>query len=367
MNSRIQSLILKMEKQNQKQAFVTDKKNIFYLTGLPPQFHEYLAGLYINVNGTFKLYCYGMFKTEFYEQDLLRQIEVIYCDDHNQLFSLLNDSIDPKSPLALEDKAPVELVLALLDVHNDMSFFKLSPLLYELRMIKDTKEIGFVKKAVTITDAVMHEWLQLVDHPISEQNAAFVIKELFALNEVYDLSLEPLVAFGMNTGSMFHRPTKKYSSESELIMVRMGCKIQNYCSDITRNFFFGETPSLLKNLYNVVYEAQQRAIELIKPGIPIYMIDQVVRHFIKQCGYDDYLIHHIGHGIGLDLFEPPFITSDNALIIQPNMILALGPSIYIPGKLGLRLTDIIVVTNNGCEVITQSPKIIDTIPAYKEV
>ena len=131
----------------------------------------------------------------------------------------------------------------------------------------------------------------------------------------------------------------------------MGAKYQGYCADLTRVLFSDKMPSIFAKIFNVVKTARVKAIEKIKPGVRIKDIDLTARNYIEKCGYGKYFGHSLGHGVGLNVHEKPFINKNNDSIILENMVFTVEPGIYIPSKFGIRYESVIRVTAKGCEVL----------------
>jgi Xaa-Pro dipeptidase len=360
---RLTHLMAKMEQQNIKQAFLMNDRNIFYVTGLSINFQERFGGVFVHAGKVCHVFCHQMDVPHIQEQN--QEMEITYWNDDDDPLEYFLSLIKLQEPLGLEKDAPAHLILRLLNKNRDAALPSISPLIEELRIIKDAQEIALLKQSASISDAILHQWVQLSYDLMSEQNAAYAIQELYALHEMYDFPFRPVVAYGSNSANPNHQPTNRYSSQPEVTLVRLGCKAEHYAAPITRTFFFGKPPDDKKAIYECIKEAQLRAIEMIKPGFPLYMIDKMARDFLNQSFFGRHFIHGVGHGVGLSVYEPPFITQENTLIIQPGMIFSIGPGVYIPGQFGMRVEDIVLVTDNGCEKISKSPMVLQAIPAYK--
>jgi len=137
------------------------------------------------------------------------------------------------------------------------------------------------------------------------------------------------------------------------VLIDMGCLYRGYKSDLTRLFFLGKIGANFKAVYNIVKEAQRRAIKKIKPGVRASAIDSAGRSYIESKGYGKHFIHGLGHGIGLEIHEDPCISKKNKTILKKGMVFTVEPGIYMPGWGGVRLEDTVLVTNKGCEILTK--------------
>ena len=136
------------------------------------------------------------------------------------------------------------------------------------------------------------------------------------------------------------------------MLVDMGVEVNGYKSDLTRVFFLGKITSIQRKVYQIVREAQARAIEAIRPGIAISVVDDIARDHITACGYGKFFGHSLGHGIGLEVHEDPSISNKNKAIIREGMVFTVEPGIYLPGKFGIRIEDMVLVTKKGFEVLS---------------
>ncbi|MGE5630344.1 MAG: M24 family metallopeptidase [Caulobacteraceae bacterium] len=353
MNKRLETITSRMKKSGIKQTFITDIKNIYYFTGNHIDFGERLGGLLINDSGS----CKFLYNEMFYPKLERREgLEYISWKDGENPYSLLRGFLAKGYKLFLEESCKAIVLFNLKAADSGIEFGSITPLINEQRMIKDGYEIALLKKSSSIVDAVVHEWVNCLEHESSELDTADTIYNLFALNGVRKLAFESIIAFGPNTSDPHHTPSEKCFLQSQIATLDIGGEFEYYCSDITRTVCFREPTAEEEKIYNIVFEAQKRAIEAVKPGVTLSSIDKIARSYISDHGYGEYFIHRTGHGIGLEDHEYPFITSDSDVIIKPNMVLAVEPGIYLPQKFGVRIEDVVVVTENGCEVINHSPK-----------
>jgi Xaa-Pro aminopeptidase len=139
-------------------------------------------------------------------------------------------------------------------------------------------------------------------------------------------------------------------------LLDLGLKLDHYCSDMTRCVFFGTPTPLYRDLHTIVLEANQRAIRAIAPGALCCDIDAIARQHITKTGYGAYFGHGLGHAVGLEIHETPSFSSACKTALKPGMVLTVEPGIYLPGKAGLRIEDVVLVTRSGCEVLSQTPR-----------
>lgn len=225
----------------------------------------------------------------------------------------------------------------------------------ELRSIKDVDEIEKIKLACSITDEILDKVLPQIRVGMSE-------KELVGLlyNESFKagadcMSFEPIIASGWR-GSLPHgRPTNKIIESGELVTIDFGIVIDNYQSDMTRTVGMKNISQELREIYETVRKAQQAAVDLVAPGVEAYRVDSIARNIITNAGYGEYFTHGLGHGIGIG-GDIPMMNSDNKNKLCSNMVLTCEPGIYIPNLGGVRIEDVVLVTQDGGEALTKSDK-----------
>ena len=225
----------------------------------------------------------------------------------------------------------------------------------ELRSIKDVDEIEKIKLACSITDEILEKVLPKIRVGMSE-------KELVGLlyNESFKagadcMSFEPIIASGWR-GSLPHgRPTNKIIESGELVTIDFGIVIDNYQSDMTRTVGMKNISQELREIYETVRKAQQAAVDLVAPGVEAYRVDSIARNIITNAGYGEYFTHGLGHGIGIG-GDIPMMNSDNKNKLCSNMVLTCEPGIYIPNLGGVRIEDVVLVTQDGGEALTKSDK-----------
>ncbi len=198
------------------------------------------------------------------------------------------------------------------------------------RMIKEEEEIHNIIKACNITDECFKYILGYIKPGMTEKQIAHEIDEYYK-ERTDGISFETIVASGENTSKPHAVPTERKIKEEDIITIDMGCKVNGYCSDMTRTFFVGKVPEEVKPVYDLVLKNQIQALEEYKDGISTRQVSKMVENDFKLNGYD--LIHSLGHGVGLEIHEPPYISSKNDTILKENMVVTDEPGIYIPRKI----------------------------------
>ena len=221
------------------------------------------------------------------------------------------------------------------------------------REIKDEDEIESIKKACKITDECYEYILNYIKPGMTEKQIAREIDNYYYEN-AEGTSFETIVASGENSSKPHAVPTERRIQEKDIITIDMGCRINGYCSDMTRTFFVGEVPEQIKHVYELVLKNQEQVLQDLKEGANTKQISKMVENDFRLNNYD--LIHALGHGVGLDIHEEPVISSRIENVLKENMVVTDEPGIYIAGQFGVRIEDTVLITKGGCETLTKSPK-----------
>lgn len=225
-----------------------------------------------------------------------------------------------------------------------------------LRSVKSEDELSFIREACRIAD---QGYAYILDHirvgmteKQAENELLYYMKSLGAQKESFDI----IVASGEN-GAMPHaKAGERVMQAGDFVTMDFGVRFGEYCSDITRSFAIGEAPEPLKTVYAVVLKAQEKAIASIRPGCCCNEIDRVARDVIEKAGYGENFSHNLGHSMGIACHEDPRFEPSDSTVLAAGMVLTVEPGIYLEGIGGIRIEDDILVTENGCEVLTHAPR-----------
>jgi Xaa-Pro aminopeptidase len=225
-----------------------------------------------------------------------------------------------------------------------------------LRMIKDEAEIAAIARSASITDAALAAVLEhgIVGRP--EREVAFSIQaEMFRLG-AEGPSFDTIVAAGPNGAKPHAVPGDRPIGRGELVVVDLGCIADGYCSDMTRTSITGDLPPQLSRAYRVCADAQAAAMRAVRPGITCKALDAVARDLITDAGFGDEFGHGLGHGVGLEIHEGPRVSREGTETLRAGMVVTIEPGIYVEGVGGVRIEDLVVVTDDGCRVLSHAPK-----------
>ena len=226
-------------------------------------------------------------------------------------------------------------------------------MLEKQRMIKDEEEIEYIKKACKITDDCFSYILNYIKPGMTEKQIAREIDDYY-YKHAEGTSFETIVASGENSSKPHAVPTDRQIQNKDIITIDMGCKINGYCSDMTRTFFVGEIPNEVKQIYDLVLKNQLHTLNDMKENFNTKLLAKMVDNDFRLNNYD--LIHALGHGVGLDIHESPTISIKSENLLKENMVVTDEPGIYIAGKFGVRIEDTVLIGKGGSEPLTKSNK-----------
>ncbi|MBN2876429.1 MAG: aminopeptidase P family protein, partial [Bacilli bacterium] len=283
----------------------------------------------------------------------LTGIKIVRFNDIDDPIRRLNEHIH--SDLLYVDKHLKSGFLLKLMKLNPLLKVELDDLADRIRSIKDKDEIETMRIASQINDAVMSEVEALCVPGVLEKEIASQIEDLFISKGATSVSFPPIIAFGTNTADPHAVPNDTELKEGMPVIIDMGCLYQGYCSDMTRSFIIGENKKM-EEIYQIVKKANLAAIDAVRPGVLLKDIDKAARDVIRDAGYGDAFIHRTGHGIGQDVHEPFDVSSNSEVVAQVGMIFSIEPGIYLPSLGGIRIEDLVIVTEDGCEVLNHYKK-----------
>lgn len=245
------------------------------------------------------------------------------------------------------------------DLKSKLDNINLIPLgqsVNRLRIIKTEEEIENIRHAARITDNGFDYILPSIKPGAVENDLALELEFYMRRNGAEKNSFDFIVASGIRSSLPHGRASNKVVENGDLITFDFGCIYNGYCSDMTRTVAIGNANKKQKEIYNIVLEAQITALESVKPGLMGKEIDKTARDVISKYGYGEFFGHNLGHGVGLEVHEMPNLGPQGEIILEPGMIITIEPGIYIPNLGGVRIEDLVLVTETGYEVLSKSEK-----------
>jgi len=239
---------------------------------------------------------------------------------------------------------------------EDVEFVGLDGMIEKLRQVKDTEEIKNIEGAALIADEGFSHILNFIRHGVSENSINLELEFFMRSKGASSLSFPSIVASGKRSALPHGKATNKIVELGDFLTLDFGCVYNGYCSDMTRTVVLGRATDRQKDIYSTVLKANEEALEHIKPGISGEELDRIARKVIEDRGFGDNFGHGLGHGVGMEVHELPFISKKGKEPIEDGMIITDEPGIYIPDFGGVRIEDLVLVTQKGCRVISKAHK-----------
>lgn len=341
-----------MRERKIDQLLITNPMSIFYLTGEMVEPFERFWGFYLPEKGEGVLISNQLFHLVHPEN-----FQILWYEDGENETEILKKLVKKQKILGVDEGFPAKWLIPLLSVVSFENICCGSACVKQVRAIKTEAEIQLMKESAAIADACADKIPELLVEGITElELGEKIAKHLKELGADKDSCQIPLVAFGENGGDAHHSPGERALRQGDGVLVDLGCRKGHYCSDITRTFFFGEPDEKWKAIYEVVYQAQEAAIQAVRPEILFCTLDKIARDIIKAAGYGIYFTHRLGHSIGLEGHECEDVSEKNETLVKAGMTFSIEPGIYIPEIGGVRIEDIVLVTENGCQILNHAKK-----------
>lgn len=322
-----------------------------YLIGSSVSSHERLTALVITASGNTTLVLPAVERGDL---DLCAisdlRAEVVLWEDGEDAHHIVGNLVEDASTIAVGASLTADHLLPLQEITN-AKFVLANSVLKELFMRKDAAEVAALRDAGAAIDRVHARVAQMLkagrtEREVAEEISAAIIEE--GHTEVDFV----IVGSGENGANPHHDYSDRVINDGDIVVVDIGGTLPNgYHSDCTRTYVVGKPGERETAAWAALRQAQEAAVAAVRPGVPASEIDAIAREHLSQAGYGDCFIHRTGHGIGLSTHEEPFIMAGNDLVLEPGMAFSVEPGVYFSGEFGMRLEDIIVVTDDGAESV----------------
>jgi len=224
------------------------------------------------------------------------------------------------------------------------------------RMIKQPDEVMQLKAAVMLASGVFEVLLHGIKPGIAESHVAAELEYVARRSGAQGMSFETIVASGPRSAMPHGVASEQAIPAQGFVVLDYGVILAGYCSDMTRTVHVGPPGRKQRDLYQAVLDAQLAAIDVVRPGVQAGKVDQAARKVLRKAGFDSYFTHSTGHGVGLEIHEPPRLGKGQTELLQAGMVITIEPGAYIPGLGGVRIEDMVLVTETGCQVLTPTSK-----------
>lgn len=344
--NRVDRVIEKLNERGLSQLLVTDPRSIFYLTGVSVEPGERFFALLVKTDGDMTLFANRLFALP-HEIG----IETVWLSDTDIVSDAVSGRIDAASDLGADKTTAARFLIPIQEKMAGGRTVLASDCVDWVRAVKDGDELEKMREASRINDTVMGETAAYIRAGATEKEIADYLVSRYAHYGCEGVSFEPIVSFGANAADPHHMPDGTVIGEGDCAVIDIGCRKNGYCSDMTRTFFLGKAEPEHSAVYGLVREANERAEAIVRPGVRLCDIDAAARDHIAAAGYGEYFTHRLGHFIGLEVHEYGDVSAAFKKPVEPGMCFSIEPGIYLPGKLGVRIEDLVTVTERGCEVL----------------
>ena len=349
LKERLHKVHSQMEKAGISQLLITDHLSIYYLTGQYVEPFERFWGLLLRTWGDSVLFANKLFALD--ETGL----ETVTFTDTDDIAKLAAPHIAP-GVLGVDKNMAARFLLPILDACPDTKAVLGSDCLDNVRAIKDSEEKKLMRTASEINDQCIQKLAEFIHDGVTERECARYLADCYAEYGCQGQAFGGIISFGANAADPHHSPDDTVIKEGDCVVIDIGCKKDFYCSDMTRTYFWKKADPKYLEIYNIVREANEKAEALVKEGIPLCQIDAAARDHIEKAGYGQYFTHRLGHFIGMEDHEKGDVSSANQAPALSGMVFSIEPGIYLPGEFGVRIEDLVIVTEDGCELLNKVDK-----------
>lgn len=347
---RLKAVTENMARQGLSQIIVSDPTALRYLLGQDIEPMERCAALVIRDDGTADAYMNRLFcfaPTE--------GVTLYEYSDGEDVYGMIAAGLCP-GKVGFDKEWPTRHTLGVLGKRTDLIPVLGSQPVDDARMYKDAAERTLLRAAGAVNDRAVAFGIGSVRPGVTEAELAKSIDDFFLQNGGKQVGQYQIACFGANAAQPHHVPDGTTVQPGDAVLLDLFYPINGYWCDMTRTVFYKEVSDHHRQVYEIVRAAQQAGIDFVQPGVRMCDIDGVVRGVIQKAGYGDAFITRTGHGIGMMVHEPPDVSAVCTTVAQPGMVFSIEPGIYLPGDVGVRIEDLVLVTETGCEVLTAYPK-----------
>lgn len=348
-NRRLEDFRQKLDELGLSAALISRPANIFYLSG----FSGTDACLYVDLD---KAYLVSDFR--YAEQAKKELKEVCFCLREGPMAEALAACLDRSvSRLGFEAADSHSFFTSLKKAFpSRLAFWPIDQILAKARRVKDEEEIEAIAQAARMADQAFLELAGKIGPGVTEKELAAHLEFFMRRSGADRTSFDTILASGPRSSLPHGLASDKIISDNELLLIDFGCQYGGYCSDMTRTVSSGRPSDQERAIYQIVHQAQEKALEGVRAGVAVSHLDSLARGVIDKAGYGDYFGHALGHGVGLEVHEAPSLSQGDTSILEENMVITIEPGIYLPQAFGVRIEDLIRVKADGFEFLSRAKK-----------
>jgi D-alanyl-D-alanine dipeptidase len=334
---------------------VTPSADLIYLAGYDPPPLERLTALLLRPGHDPILVVPELERPRAAATTLGELVEMVPWRDGDDPYDAVSRLLEDQGTYGATDTMWAVHVLGLQQALPEAKFVTGSGVVSMLRRRKDEGEVQMLARAARSADETFR---RVTREGLEGKTEAQVAKALSStlVETGHDEALFWIVGSGPNGASPHHDSGQRGIRAGDAVVLDFGGRMSGYCSDMTRTVSVGDPSEELKDVHEIVRRAQEAAFEAVRPGVPAEEVDRAARRVIEEAGYGQAFIHRTGHGIGLDEHEPPYLVEGNTELLEAGMCFSIEPGIYLQGRLGVRIEDIVTVTEDGAARLNHAPR-----------
>ena len=348
--ARLDRVIRQMESMGLTQLLVTDPDSVWYLTGYDNEPLERMMVFCVRQDGRHTFFLNRLFPAPD------APWEQVWFSDTDDAVGILASRLDPAAQVGIDKTWTARFLLPLMERLPGTSFQLASDCVDSVRARKDAAEQELMRMNSRLNDEAMTRAVAYIREGMTEQQVANFLMAQYKELGCEEPSFSPIVSFGANAADPHHMPDDTVLQEGDCIVLDIGGRKDGYCSDMTRTYFCKRVSDKHAAIHDLVRRANEAAEALVRPGVPLCQLDKAARDMIAQAGYGEYFTHRLGHFIGRTEHEQGDVSSVNTTLAQEGMVFSIEPGVYLPGEMGVRVEDLVLVTAEGCEVLNHVDK-----------
>ena len=321
--------------------------NMYYLTGLKTVADERFQAVVVGQEGLPLVVLPEMYKGIAAAKDGTGWELLTWSDETDPVELLLGKTSAEAAKVAVDDRMWASHFLLAQKVFPGGEFFPASKLMQQVRVYKDEMELELLKRSGALIDRVMEAVTKEIKAGVTERELTAFVESQIKKEGGDSISFKPIIACGPNGAFPHHESGTRKLQTGGFVIVDIGAVLEGYCSDITRTFCLGQATPEMKEVYRAVQAANEAGFQAAKHGVACAEVDRAARDVITEAGFGSFFIHRTGHGIGLDYHEEPYMVAGNDAPLETGMAFSVEPGIYLPGKFGVRIEDIVALTEAG--------------------
>ena len=347
--TRVARVARHMKEMNFHTILVSEPESVYYLTGRSIGPGERMLALLVDENENVTLVSNRLFA-----QKPEQGLTLVEYDDTDDAVAVLSRCLpDGLDTLGVDKRWPSQFLIRLTDMRPGLKARIGSAPVDDARMVKDEAELSVMRASSRLNDDVLGALLKTLREGDTEREVAArytrIAKEMGASGN----SFSPLICFGPNAAEPHHDSDDTPLRPGDAVICDVGLNYKGGLSDMTRTVFFGKPTDEQAKVYELVRRANAAGKAAVRPGVRLSDVDRAARRVIEEAGYGAYFTHRTGHGIGLSVHEPPDVSASSAAVAKSGMVFSVEPGIYLPGRFGVRIEDLVAVTETGCEVLNR--------------